>query len=215
MRELDGQPCRVTEDHRRERKTGPGFPLTVCRCLGHQKGFTIYPLGYVPYARKALAPVTPEGTLIDKKEEDHRFSETIFDAALDAARGQFWPQQSTEDLSLVYPTQIRHLHRACLLLGLDPGLDEKVREQIIRELELPGQVVHDRLAGLRDMPFSQKIGQTVRDLLDALPATRLFDRLANTGAYAGLWPLPQYWDNSIKNYRKEVFRIAGTRSPPK
>jgi hypothetical protein len=54
-------PCAVRLDHWRPRKTGPCFPLAVLRCRPHERAFTLYPCGFVPYAQVPLAPVTPAG----------------------------------------------------------------------------------------------------------------------------------------------------------
>ena len=119
----DQRPCNLGIDHYRDRKTGPCFPILVIRCSTHKKGFTIYPPGYVPYGRQQLAPVAPDGHLITEKSGAQLFRGTYFDAALDAAVGHFWPCESTTgSLSARYCTQKRHLSRALLLLGIQPGL---------------------------------------------------------------------------------------------
>ncbi|MCP4760329.1 MAG: hypothetical protein GY870_01025, partial [archaeon] len=44
---LDNQPCQLANDHNRDRKTGPCFPIRIMRCKTHKLGFTIYPPGHV------------------------------------------------------------------------------------------------------------------------------------------------------------------------
>ena len=56
-----GQECRLSPHSLRARKTGPQFPLRVMRCHLHDQYFTVYPVGFVPYARRGLAPVDVAG----------------------------------------------------------------------------------------------------------------------------------------------------------
>ena len=93
--ELDKRPCRLWFDHRRERKTGPEFPLTVLRCGAHDRcAFTLYPPGHVPYGRQRIAPVAPDGGAVRSEGDDalEVFCSTAFCAALDAAAGRPWPR---------------------------------------------------------------------------------------------------------------------------
>ena len=62
--ERDGLDCRIGVHHRRSRKTGPDHPVVVARCTTHQVVFTLYPSGYVPYGRVAMAPVDSEGQVL-------------------------------------------------------------------------------------------------------------------------------------------------------
>lgn len=50
--------CLLRVDHRRPRKTGPGFALTVMSCATHDLAFTLYPPGHVPHGRVAIAPIS-------------------------------------------------------------------------------------------------------------------------------------------------------------
>src|SRR4051812_12975097 len=59
--EAGAAPCCLWVDHRRDRKTGPLFGLTVARCGPHRRAFTLYPPGHVPYGRVAIAPVSSDG----------------------------------------------------------------------------------------------------------------------------------------------------------
>ncbi len=53
--------CRLVVHSYRGRKTGPGFALLVMYCHDHEKHFTVYPPGHVPYGRVAVAPVDVGG----------------------------------------------------------------------------------------------------------------------------------------------------------
>src|SRR4051812_22156704 len=60
-----GDPaCVLVVHHVRERKAGPQIPVTVAQCRTHRRGFTLYPLGHVPYGRLAVAPVTLDGQVV-------------------------------------------------------------------------------------------------------------------------------------------------------
>ena len=56
-----GEECRLSPHSLRVRKTGPKFPLWVMRCPLHDQYFTVYPVGFVPYARRGLAPLDVAG----------------------------------------------------------------------------------------------------------------------------------------------------------
>lgn len=47
-------PCDIVLHGLRKRRTGPPHPLAVCRCHAHDVAFTIYPAGFVPFARQPL-----------------------------------------------------------------------------------------------------------------------------------------------------------------
>jgi hypothetical protein len=54
----------------RERKTGPGVPLRVIFCHSHNRYFTVYPMGHVPYSRMAMLPVDAAGHPIERSEDE-------------------------------------------------------------------------------------------------------------------------------------------------
>ena len=54
-------PCRLWRHSERERKTGPRPTVHVYRCLTHDRFFTVYPVGFTPYARERFAPVEADG----------------------------------------------------------------------------------------------------------------------------------------------------------
>ena len=56
----EGESCQITLQGFRARKTGPEIPLQKATCATHG-GFTIYPLGHVPYGRVRVAPVDLSG----------------------------------------------------------------------------------------------------------------------------------------------------------
>ncbi len=88
LKQDDDLPCKISINHDRKRKTGPEHPIRVLICTTHNKAFTVYPPGFVPYGRQLLAPIARDGDLISGASESPFFSGTFFDAALDAADNQ-------------------------------------------------------------------------------------------------------------------------------
>ncbi len=199
----DDCPCKIINNYFRHRKTGVLFPLLVVKCEIHNKGFTIYPPGHFPYGRQPLAPVAPDGDLMVEKKGVERFEGTFFDAALDAARGHAWPCASEEgSLTSRLSTQNRHLSSIALMLGIQPGLHKGLREDIARVLALPGQLLHDSTANIRDFTDAQSKGRAICCILNAIEeSTLIFERLAEAGAKVCLWPPPMRWDARLKIFR--------------
>ncbi len=213
----DEQPCRLALDHERSRTTGPCFPLAVLRCRIHEIAFTVYPPGHVPYGRVALAPVAPDGhALISPHRGAHRFEHTLFEAALDAAEHQAWPQ-SAEDGYLIprFPTQMHRLVRACRLLGVEPTLEAEARQCLGSILGVAGQHLHDGAVQIQQQLGYHNRGKAVVGVLEALRWTgmALFDRLAACGAQAGLWSVPQRWD-PVSGCLQCAFAERIARAPP-
>ena len=116
------------------------------RCNTHDIGFTIYPPGYYPYSRHTLAPVDIEGNRITKAyDKTSLFSGTVFEAAIDAAAGIQWQIESNDGLLKPrFSTQLRHIQRAAILLGIAPDTKPYLREEIAQILSVPGQILKDR-----------------------------------------------------------------------
>lgn len=228
----DERPCRLSSDHDRERKTGPCFPLRVMRCLVHGHGFTLYPPGHFPYGRKRLAAVAWEGSPEQSEEkereepgtgggnEDDRglecFRGTYFEAMLDAAAGQAWPQRSYEgSLRERFSTQMRQLRRGLRLLGAAPELGERQRERIGSILGVSGQTLEDAVRGLEGATGYRRLGQAGVRVLAVLPGDgSLWQRLAESGALLGQWPAPRVCPGRGRALRPTPFRMPGTRPPP-
>lgn len=73
-----GEACDLAKHHLRDRKTGPGFALRVLYCATHGRHFTVYPPGYVPYGRQAMAPVDERGLVAAPTQEAACWQATLF-----------------------------------------------------------------------------------------------------------------------------------------
>lgn len=185
------------------------------RCDTHDRGFTVYPPGFVPYSRQPIAPVGTDGSLRVQSGSGHPFEGTYFDAAIDARHRRPWPPQSTwGSLESRFRTQQRHLDRAALVLGIDASIDENQRERIAHVLSIPGQLIHDSAGLIENQHAYSIMGDGICRVLDRTAlSTSIFQRLAMAGAIAGVWPAPQ-WDHAPQTWPISTFHQPGTRASP-
>ena len=189
--------CRLAVHHRRQRTTGPCFPLDVVRCKSHPVHcFTLYPPGHFPYGRQALARCSVAGPLllVDATTRQPQWDGTVLHAALRAASGERWPPHGATSLTpAVRRTQGRHLDLAARLLGVHPSLDDGQRERIATRLRVPTMTL--RSAACRWVrSWTQRGAAIVLVLAALLVDGSLLDRLASAGYAAGLWALPRRWE---------------------
>jgi hypothetical protein len=59
-----GDPTCVLVVHHAGTQGRPADPVTVAQFRRHRRGFTLYPLGHVPYGHLAVAPVTLDGQVV-------------------------------------------------------------------------------------------------------------------------------------------------------
>jgi hypothetical protein len=124
--------------------------------------------------------------------------ETEFDAVLDAAAGDFWPEEVTalgpappetpEVTAHCRRTQRRHIKGALQLLGLDVSSTARDRETVSRELPLSLVVLHECSLRIRDGPTMAAWGREGARVLSELPAiNRTVSGLLLLGESRGLW----------------------------
>jgi len=216
LHSTDDHDCRIKNSHRRFRKTGPEFSLFVVVCKEHNIGFTLYPPGYYPYSRHSLAPVSFDGSLLVEQKDNHRFSGTLFDAPLDAAAGNVWCQESTENsLMPRLTTQNRHLGRIARLFGIGADGEPRQREEVSEILMVPGQLLHDCSASLPDATALKIKGTIISRILNRIPfLTSIFERLVEVGAGAGLWPSPLFCNPCDHGLHPTPFHPVRTRGAP-
>ncbi len=219
----DGDPCRISKSHERVRATGFGFPLWVVRCQNHgRRAFGLYPPGYGPFLRSPLMAVTPDGLPVRVAEEAPgesaarlppsarvRLLPTYASAAVDAARGRFWPASTwgaEANTAPRYSTQVRRIRRALRGLGLDPEAENGERLRI-------SQVVGSRLVTTEAIPGkpNQVRGERVCQAFERIGRGLAAVKAVTHAWYlAGLWGLPSYWDSRGGVLRTLPFRRPGT-----
>jgi hypothetical protein len=170
------EPCEVAEHSYRERRQGPGHPIVVVQCRAHGRFFTIYPPGFVPYARQALPTTASE-------VETAPALRAIRDAADDdTAR---WPDYGDEERPGWATTQWRHLQRLGTWLGLRGT--ELLGQQVAAALDLP---LHVHAAARQDYQAGgyQRQGRAILRVLRAVGrrVRDLWPRLLRAGHVAGL-----------------------------
>ena len=217
------EACSVYVDHRRQRKTGPRYPVAVVGCTEHPVGrHTLYPPGHVPYGRAAVVSCSASGALLRAGETRDRWWETtLFCAAVDAADGARWPSDSPADDSRRRRTQGRRLELAGRLVGVHPELDEGTRERVASRLGVGTMMLR---SGARSWSRSwTQRGAAVLAVLVALALDgALLDRLLAAGVLVGVWTGVGRWDAARGSWimprsspaeRPTVVRPRG-RSPP-
>jgi len=212
-------PCVLSILHRRPRKTGPRFPVTVVQCRTHGHGFTLYPPSYAPYARQPVLQLGPDGTSVQGEKASSPsgaagmesskgvsaglwtdFEGTLFHAALDAGEGRPWARDSLEEIpDKWWPTQGRHLGLAVRLLGLAEGFGARLRESIAQVLSVDLLFLKDQEHWVRDHPGYRGLGCAVCRVLSLLKggARRARDLLF-CGYLVGRWGRPLHWDPQRK-----------------
>lgn len=210
--------CTIKVHHLRERKTGPGFPVVVLRCLVHRHAFTLYPLGQVPYGRVAFAPVSCDGELLHSAEEPSApdgspcWQTTIFLAALQAASGQPWPRQS-DGIARVWETQLVDLAKSAKALGLTKETPPRIGEQIAQQLFVPRLELLDAARAYQEARGYKERGRAIVAVLDRLvPGRCLLEQLLAAGVLSGLWGKVERWSPSRGRAQRAVFLGPGT--PP-
>jgi hypothetical protein len=204
--------CRLWIERHRPRKTGPQHLLTVLRCCTHECAFTLYPPGYAPYRRQAVLRVAPDGQPIrgegDPQQRD--FGGTVFEAALDAKRGQPWARESgTQPPERSWGTQGRHLRLGARLAGVARDLSDQVRCSIATVLSV---ATLQLIEGARAVGY-RGLGEAVCAVLDRLRGgARRARQLLLCGQLTGSWGEPLHWDADRQFLERSPFPAVGTEA---
>ena len=217
---LDKRPCKICSDHDRERKTGPRFLLRVVRCRTHNKSFTLYPPGYVPYGRKPVGNLAEDGNPIVGLTGAERFSGTIFDAALDADKQLFWPfDDGNFHVKQSVMTQANHLNLSKELLGIQQGLSDEQRFTISHIIMVSLTYLLDAANRTKGKVDFQTQGKVIREILEKIPPfySSSFERIVAVGTYLGRWAHLHVWDpvhQHLNPSKVALFYALGTRASP-
>lgn len=183
-------PCKIELRHRRRRKTGPGYPLSVMCCTAHACTFTLYPPGFAPYQRKPVLKLSPCGHRVfgegDSLETD--FESTMFEGAvLDTSNDRHRP---------------RSKRRAARIVGVASDLAARLRERIAWALSLPGGPLHWLSRSSQDAWVS------TREILAQLNMHRGYRYkyqardLLVSGCLAGYWGEPLLYHEDVHDVRR-------------
>ena len=191
-RQPDDPPCMVIRKGHRVRKTGPGFRFCIFRCRRHNKKFTAYPPGYAPFLRKPLVSLAVNGLGLSRDEPGSVLSNTIFQAALDAAQGKTWPKGVVTPTEQCFMTQTRRLRRIARLLGISPHMGTRERERVVVGcLEIPVLAAHEAHQSLEKNHGYQSLGRNMRRVLCELASGfRVYERMLESGYLNGFWGRP-------------------------
>jgi len=212
--------CAISKHAWRNRKTGPGFPLRILHCRTHRHYFTVYPLGFTPYARQALAPLASvRAAASGSAAISSPWDRTVFEAAVRAAEGKLGLRDVIhgDPVEPRYATGHRRTQRAGLLLGLAAQTDERVAEVVAQSLGLLGL---DHRAGRQAFSGAHTRrgqGTAIVSMLHVLPTAGALEmRLLGAGFLVGLWGRPALWNarTSSRTFPPFAAPSAPPRGPP-
>ncbi len=204
------EACKIACNHHRNRKTGPRIPLAVLECNIHNSYFTVYPPGHVPYGRKALvSDIALDGCHVKSETEETSdlFGESLFDAPLRASQGVFYPKEgSCDPFDSCYDTQLNHIKKAALILGILPEDKAPKCIHIMEILNLPHSLQAEPFSCFSDQEWDyRKTSQLICNILSRLPADKRFERLVACGALSELWPSLCIWNPDTKKLYESTY----------
>jgi hypothetical protein len=196
-------PCQISFHRWRKRKCGPQHAVACFRCIEHGCWFTVYPPGWLPFGRRRMVHVSPDGFDV----EDHApgvesWGETAFGAAIDANASRLWPLSAGDFVAWedrfghapygVRRTQSRHVDGVLGLFAVHAELSaERARVAALLDLDLSAIVMAAKRS--RDGPPLVASGAKGAELLSAAgrPSRRLLPGLIRLGADRQYWGPPQ------------------------
>jgi hypothetical protein len=163
-----------------------------------------------------VAPVTLGGIETINQNGQRDFSNTIFQAALDAAGNKAWPHPSFHAPPIArFPTQARYLKATKILFGIDSASPIFHREAVSLFFEIPGQALCDCAARVAHAPGYHECGKAICNILDAIGSCApLHEMIMEAGAGAGLWPRPRSGDGTFRFQGRSPFRANRIRGRP-
>lgn len=171
-RESSTLPCHVVSNGWRRRKTGPFAWLKLFRCLLHGVGFTVYPIGMTPFARRSF---------ID--------APSFQESAVDAAIGKKWPEFAPQEGS-TFKTQKRHILLLSKLFGI--AAPQTPAECLAAAVTLKIPTIHLQEAAhkIREGPTYRGRAQVVMGILKLGRGVCTFRDVLRRGHDPKLWGRP-------------------------
>lgn len=221
---VPGDECQVVSDKIRHRICGPEFDFRAYRCKRHRFYFTLYPPGWLPYARKALVPIDCQGNDLEPQDVAQQsaprkivttgddqgcgvipqlFENTEFQACVHAASGRLWPAEThlgpAVDSSEPRPpgclaTQRRHVRGAIVFFGLHEGASAENREQVTRLLRIPMGFLLDCARRIRAGPGLIGASKVVLNLLAFLVPAGPVSRTRHPTKIGTIW---KFWGHPV------------------
>ncbi len=204
--------CDLGINHRRTRKTGPCFALTVMRCATHGVAFTLYPQGHVPHGRVAIAPISstaragttgdllwsaddsPLVVTIVRTQQSLDWRVTLFEAALDAVDAPAWSRGRKASPPNRWRTQGRRIVLCASILGLLSAPEERLG--VAEAFAIAPLALSDVARSFVAATGFRARGQAVCNALDLLTISRsLGDKLLIAGARSHCWGAPVRCDS--------------------
>jgi len=208
-----GDDCALVRSHVRARKTGPCFPLTVLWCRTHRRGFTLYPLGHVPYGRQRVAPVGLDGRAAGGGDGGLEWQGTLFGAALDAAAGRAWDRAREGGSRWWWSTQGRLLSRCLDLVGVASQQSLALRHKVAEALAVATLVLVEGVAAITADPGYRSRGKAVVAVLSEISRHGVLERVLRAGQLVGRWGLALRWEPALRVLRPLAFSGSGTDPP--
>jgi hypothetical protein len=200
----------------------------MMRCRTHRVFFTLYPMGFEPYARVRLVPVDGLGqplTGMSEPEEpqaadptpgeprcDEKWRSSRVVAVMDAADPavDLWFPEGSETTPC-QRTQRRWIARIQEILGLGTSLSSALSEQIARVLGVPGYDHQQARSRVSSAGTVRERASAILHLVALMTLDdEIFARFLGAGSLSGFWKVGLIWD--VKS-SQVVFPVPGTSYP--
>jgi hypothetical protein len=190
--------CSIKFKQWRSRVFGPDHLLAQFKCLIHSASFTIYPIGWLPFGRLAIADVSPSGECLSND-----LDLTVFQAVSDAANGIKWPDQARQSQTVlgapllgVFKTQKRHIEGVCRLFATTNNSTTDDRAASVAALSLDLSLLEGVAAKIRDGP--QRWQDKAKEVMVILQ--NLFPLSPHVRSLITLGKIREFWGPPINNY---------------
>ena len=185
-------------------------------CKAHGTFFTIYPSGFAPYQRLAVADTEYGSSELSKNSEANQdslgaFKDSLFGAAIDAADGKPWLRVWVDGHRKWWETQRRHIVKTMALVGLELILMQPACSEVAEILDIALLLILEKRNQIKTRPGYRSCGDAVVWVLRAMLRVRgspVVERLLLAGHKAGLWGAPLWWDAASGIIREVPFRLT-------